>query len=103
MTLYKVDFETMPWEKGIEGIRFKAVQHGGRQLRLVEYTAEMEPHWCEKGHIGYILQGRFELEFDGSTLEFGPGDGVFIPSGYEHRHMGRVLSGPVLAVFVEDD
>jgi hypothetical protein len=85
MTHYKVDFEHRAWLPALKGVRHKLVRHGGRQLRLVEYTAEMEPHWCERGHIGYILQGRFELEFDGSTLELGPGDG-----------------GPVLAVFVED-
>jgi mannose-6-phosphate isomerase-like protein (cupin superfamily) len=99
---YKVDFETHLWESPMRGLRFKAVRSGGRQLRLIEYTVEMEPHWCEKGHIGCVLEGRFEIRFDSGVLVFGPGDGVFIPSGEAHRHMGRVLSGPVRVVFVED-
>lgn len=99
---YRIDFESAPWDSTIPGLRHKVVEHGGRRLRLVEYTEEMEAHWCEKGHVGFVLQGRFEIGFADETLVFGPGDGVFIPSGKEHRHMGRVLSGPVRVLFVED-
>jgi quercetin dioxygenase-like cupin family protein len=86
----------------MKGLRFKAFQHQGRQLRLVEYTKEMELHWCERGHIGYILEGQFEIRFDGEMQIYNAGDGVFIPSGKEHRHMGKVLTDVVRAVFVEE-
>jgi hypothetical protein len=33
---------------------------------------------------------------------YNPGDGVFIPSGSEHKHMGRVLSDFVNVIFVEE-
>ncbi|UCC85040.1 MAG: cupin domain-containing protein [Gemmatimonadota bacterium] len=99
---YRIDFESAPWDTPMPGLRHKVVEHGGRRLRLVEYTDEMEPHWCEKGHIGFVLQGRFEIGFADRTYVFGPGEGVFIPSGKEHRHMGRVLASPVRALFVED-
>ena len=98
----KIDFRTIPWQHPESGLRFKAFGHGGTQLRLVEYTEEMEPHWCERGHCGFILEGYFEIKFEGETVLFAPGDGVFIPSGEEHKHMASVLSGPVRAVFVED-
>lgn len=84
------------------GLRHKVFEHGERRLRLVEYTEEMEPHWCENGHVGCVLAGCLEIEFAAETLAFSPGDGVFIPSGREHRHMGRVLSGPVRVLFVEE-
>ena len=102
MNQHKVVFESMPWETPIAGLRFKASRQAGRQLRLVEYTKDMEPHWCEKGHIGYLLEGRFEIRFEGETAVFTPGDGVFIPSGAEHKHMGKALTDVVKAVFVED-
>ena len=102
MDQYRVDFESLPWESPMGGVRFKAVTHEGRRLRLVEYTKEMEPHWCEKGHVGCILGGRFEIRFDRVTEIFNSGDGVFIPSGREHRHMARALTDVVRAVFVED-
>jgi len=102
MISYKVDFARIPWAAGIPGIRYKAFSHGSSRLRLVEYTEEMEPHWCHKGHIGCILEGRFEIGFSSETLEYGPGDGVFIPPGSEHRHKARVIAGPVRALFVEE-
>lgn len=98
----KVDFNALAWQAPMEGLRFKARQQGGRQLRLVEYTREMEPHWCEKGHIGYVLEGRFEIQFDNEAMVFGPGDGMFLPPGRGHRHMGKVLSDVVRCIFVED-
>jgi quercetin dioxygenase-like cupin family protein len=102
MSTYKVDFAKLSWEAPMTGLRFKALRQEGRQLRLVEYTPEMEPHWCEKGHVGYLLEGRFEIAFDEETVVYEPGDGVFIPPGRKHRHMGKALTEVVRAVFVED-
>jgi quercetin dioxygenase-like cupin family protein len=68
---------------------------------VVEYFPDMPPHWCEKGHVGYILEGEFEIEFDNTTHVFRQGDGLFIPDGAEHRHRARVLSDVVRAIFVE--
>ncbi|MBM4159659.1 MAG: cupin domain-containing protein [Ignavibacteria bacterium] len=102
MTPHRVDFNEILWESPMKGLRFKALRQSGRQLRLVEYTPEMEPHWCEKGHIGYVLTGQFEIRFPGDVQIFKEGDGVFIPAGPEHKHMGRALTDVVRAVFVED-
>jgi ethanolamine utilization protein EutQ (cupin superfamily) len=99
---YRLDFEALSWESPMRGVRQKAVVHGSTRLRLVEYGKALEPHWCERGHVGYLLDGRFEIAFDGGTLVFGPGDGIFIPSGKEHRHMATVLTDTVTVVFVED-
>lgn len=102
MNQYKIEFENMNWDYPIDGIRQKVISVGHRRLRLVEYTQDMEPHWCSKGHIGYVLEGRFEIEFDDGIVIFEKGDGVFIQSGEEHRHRGRVLTEVVRAVFIED-
>jgi ethanolamine utilization protein EutQ (cupin superfamily) len=99
---YRVDFNSIPWESPLPGMRAKIFKQGSRRLRLVEYSREMEPHWCENGHCGLVLEGRFKIEFDHGVQVFNPGDGVFIPSGREHRHMGRVLTDKVKVVFVED-
>lgn len=102
MAQYKVDFKSMSWEAPMDGLRFRAVRQDGKQLRLVEYTKDMEPHWCEKGHIGYLLDGEFEIRFDDGVDIFKPGDGIFIPPGRKHRHMGKALTDVVRAVFVEE-
>ena len=102
MSMYKVTFDDLSWETPMDGIRFKAVWHGGKQLRLVEYTKAMPPHWCEKGHIGYVLEGQFEIAYEKDVEVYDVGDGVFIPSGSEHKHMGRALTEVVRIVFVEE-
>lgn len=99
---YKVDFKCIDWEEPIEGMRCKIKKQQGKQLRLVEYSRDMEPHWCENGHIGLVLKGKLEIKFDGETCLYGPGDGIFIPSGEQHRHMGRIKSDNVRVFFVED-
>jgi quercetin dioxygenase-like cupin family protein len=99
---YKVDFETVPWDEPMPGVRHKVVNRGNVKLRLVEYAKEMEPHWCNRGHVGMVLEGQFEIRYDSGTEVYGPGDGVMIPSGDEHRHTGVVLTDTVQCVFVED-
>ncbi|MHC4425932.1 MAG: cupin domain-containing protein [Planctomycetota bacterium] len=103
MEQYKIDFESMPWQSPMAGLRFKAYEKDGRKLRLAEFSEEfVEFDWCTKGHAGYILEGQMEIDFDGKVIAFGPGDGVFIPSGEEHRHKGKALTDVVRVILVED-
>lgn len=99
---YRCDFESIQWTTPMAGVRHKLFPFEGRRLRLVEYSSEFEPHWCERGHAGQILEGRFQIEFDDGTEIFHAGDGIAIPDGPEHRHRATVLSGIVRALFVED-
>jgi hypothetical protein len=100
---YKIDFESMEWEVPADGVRFKAYEEGDRKLRFVEFGKEfIEPDWCTKAHIGYILKGQIEIDFDGKKEIFASGDGIFIPAGEEHKHKGRVLTDKMKAILVED-
>jgi len=104
MKQYRIDFESMEWEVPADGVRFKAYGQCGRKLRLVEFSKEfVESDWCTKGHIGYILEGQMEIDFNGKKEVFSPGDGVFIPAGEEHKHKGRVLTDKVKAILVENE
>ena len=103
MDQYKINFQSMEWEKPADGVKFKVHQQAGRQIRLAEFGKEfVEPDWCTKGHIGYVLEGEMEIDFDGKKEVFGPGDGLFIPTGEEHKHKGRVLTDTIKAILVED-
>jgi len=102
MERYRVDFASLPWEQPAAGVRSKAWEQDGRRLRLAEFTRDfVEPDWCTKGHIGYVLEGRMELDFHGKVVTFGPGDGLFIPPGTGHGHKARVLTDVVRVVLVE--
>jgi quercetin dioxygenase-like cupin family protein len=102
MNPYRVDLASAEWTVPLEGVRHKTDVSFGRRLRLIEYTREMPIHWCSKGHWGYVLEGRFEIEFDGETIVFEPGDGICIPDGEDHRHRGKVLTDVVKVFFVEE-
>ena len=98
---YKADFSNIKWESPIEGVKHKYIDQNNLRLRLVEYSKAMQPHWCEKGHYGYLIEGQMEIEYEGSKIIYNQGDGIFIPDGSEHRHRGKVLSETVLIFFIE--
>jgi quercetin dioxygenase-like cupin family protein len=103
MEQYKIGFGSMSWETPTEGVRFKSYEQNGKKLRLVEFTKEFaEPDWCTKEHIGYILEGKMEIDFDGKVIRFGPGDGVFILAGEEHKHKAKFLTDVVKVILVEN-
>jgi quercetin dioxygenase-like cupin family protein len=55
-----------------------------------------EGDWCETGHSIFILSGRIRYQFDGHTVEAGPGDMLHIPAGPEHRHKPSVVGTDVV-------
>jgi quercetin dioxygenase-like cupin family protein len=101
MIQYKAGFEELVWVSPIAGVRHKYMDQDKLRLRLVEYSQDMPPHWCEKGHYGYLIEGQMEIEFENSSIIYKPGDGIFIPDGPEHKHCGRVLSEKALVFFME--
>ncbi len=102
MIPYKINFNELEWEEPIEGVRCKIVKYGKKQIRYIEYSKEMPPHWCNKGHYGLTLDGEWEIEFEKEKNIYKSGDGIFIPDGEEHKHKARVLSDIVKVIFVED-
>jgi len=98
---YRIDFKTMPWDTPAAGVRFKAHERNGRRLCLAEFTKEFaELDGCAKGHIGYVLEGQMEIDFDGKAIVFGPGDGLFIQPGDKHK--AKVITGTAKVILVED-
>jgi quercetin dioxygenase-like cupin family protein len=101
--MFRVDFNGMPWQNGREGVRYKVYAEGARQLRLVEFTTtEGDPHWCNRGHIGFVLAGSLTIDFNGKVLAFSAGDGLFIPSGAASAHRGVTIEPGTQLVMVEN-
>ena len=102
MMQYRVDFGSLPWTTPMNGVRQKVFKFGGRQLRLVEYSKIMKEHWCERRHVGYVLDGKMRINFENETVAYAAGDGVVIPAGSEHKHMANLVTDTVTIVFVEE-
>lgn len=84
------------------GVRHKIYRVESRVLRLVQYSRDMLPHWCDRGHIGHIVEGQLRIEFKTGIEDFAPGDALFIPTGPEHAHRAVPNTPVVTALFVED-
>ncbi len=103
MQPFKVNFDDLEWQSAIPGARFKAFRSGGKQIRLVEFTSEfVEPLWCERGHIGLVLEGSLEVDFGGHLVTYRKGEGIFIQPGPESAHKARSLTPVVRLMLVED-
>ena len=103
MSIFKVSFPSMEWQEGRPGVRFKDYREGSRKLRLVEFdTSDGFDEWCLQGHIGYVLAGGLEIDFDGTVLPFSVGDGLFIPSGESSRHRAVSIIPGTRLLMVED-
>ncbi len=61
-----ITLDDVPSEEhnGITGKAFwKVVTLGNIRVRIVEYTpGYLADHWCEKGHVVYVLDGEFTSE-----------------------------------------
>lgn len=102
MSKYKIDFNSLNWDKPQEGVRFKYYKKNEMQVRLVEFDKTfIEKDWCSKGHIGYILKGKMEINFNGNVEIFNEGDGLFIPAGQDYKHKAIILSDKVKIILIE--
>lgn len=103
MTFEPIVFDALPWHHPLPGARFKVHREGARQIRLVEFSSEfVEPDWCAKGHIGYVLDGTLEISFKGHCATYPAGSGIFIAAGESSAHKARSLTASVRLVLVED-
>jgi hypothetical protein len=103
MQRLEINFDALEWQSPLPGARFKAYRSGGKQIRLVVFTSDfIEPHWCEKGHIGLILEGNLEVDFKGNVVIYQKAEGIFISPGPECAHKARSLTPVVRLVLVED-
>jgi len=103
MLSFKVEFDALPWQSSLPGARFKVHRDGAKQLRLVEFTSEfVEPDWCEKGHVGFVLSGGLEIDFRGHVVSYPEGSGIFIPPGHSSAHKARAVTPVARLVLVED-
>ena len=103
MKQHKVIFDTLDWESLMPGVRYKRYNSDNKQIRLVEYDKSfIEQVWCIIGHMGYVIEGEIEIDFNGEIINYRPGDAIFIMPGEEHKHKLKVVSDKAILFMVED-
>jgi len=100
----KIDFAALEWMEwaDVGTGRAKTALIPGTRVRLVQFSPGFrQTTWCERDHVGYVLEGEMQTEFEGGrTIAFRAGDGIVIPAGCKHRS-ANVGEGPVTLFVVE--
>lgn len=78
----------------------RSVSFGELRLRLVEYSPGYTPdHWCERGHILFVLRGELTIRFaNGHDHRLDAGMACRIGSSAEVPHQALSLTGASLFI-----
>lgn len=99
----KVIFSKLFWQSPQSGVRYKKYDSGGKQIRLVEFDKSfVEQEWCLIGHIGFVIKGEIEIDFNGNSIYYEAGNAIFILPGEEHKHKLKVVSDRAILFLVEN-
>ena len=103
MAGHKVDFAALGWNTwaGELAGRVKVDRAEGRQVRLIELgPGFVEPEECVRGHIVYVVSGRYMQQVEGETWEMRAGEALILSPGTRHR--SRNTGSVATVVFVVD-
>jgi quercetin dioxygenase-like cupin family protein len=91
MRIENVPFHTTDWSKvaavehrGETGMAtWRTVEIGNIRVRRVDYSAGyVADHWCERGHVLFVLEGDLTTELrDGRSFKLGPGESYQVADG----------------------
>ncbi len=99
----KIDFELLPWENVTKGLRVKSIIESEKKIRYAEFSQEFaEVDWCLKGHLGYVIEGKLEINFNGNIIQYKDNDGIVIPAGEEYKHKTKVITNKAIVFLIED-
>jgi len=107
MKMTDIPFQTVDWKgvetaehAGLEGKALWRTRHfGDIRVRMVEYTpGYVSDHWCEKGHVLLVMQGRLDTELaDGRKFTLLPGTSYQVADGAE-PHRSSTETGAILFI-----
>jgi quercetin dioxygenase-like cupin family protein len=73
---------------------WKTIQRGDVRIRIVEYSpGYLADHWCEKGHVVFVLDGEFESELkDGRKFRLSKGM-CYLVADHADAHRSSTKNG----------
>jgi quercetin dioxygenase-like cupin family protein len=107
MKMTDIPFGTTDWSKitptqhpGITGTAtWRTQQFGQVRVRRVDYTpGYLADHWCQKGHILFVLEGQLDTELeDGRRFTMTAGHSYQVADGAE-PHRSSTATGAKLFI-----
>jgi uncharacterized cupin superfamily protein len=80
--------------------RTRAFSVGDLRLRTVEYSPGYSAdHWCERGHVLYVLEGELHTELaDGRSFTLSPGMSYQVSDHGDAAHRSSTQTGAKLLI-----
>lgn len=98
---YLIEFEHMDWHHVDAGIRQKEISRDGKRMRLVEFRhRSIENDWCQKGHIGFVIEGSMTINFNGTRKAYTSGNALWIDPGEPNRHRIEMAENESVTLFL---
>jgi quercetin dioxygenase-like cupin family protein len=98
MPCNRIPLPDLPWVQGIHPLERKKARPQS-PVTLLEFASGFEdPHWCSRGHAGYVLSGRFELLLEDGVETMAAGEAFWLDPGTRHR--ARNPGGEPVKVFL---
>jgi hypothetical protein len=104
-----IPFQITDWDQipktvanGASGtVTIRTQQFGDLRIRMLEYSANyLADHWCELGHLVFVLEGDLINELkDGATTVMKAGSSYAVSDGLS-SHRSRTV-GPVKLLIVD--
>jgi hypothetical protein len=109
MKIKDIPFSVSDWNHvlteehaGVQGKAFwKTITQGNVRARMVEYSpGYLADHWCEKGHVVFVLEGEFTSELkDGRKYVLKKGMGYMVA---DHAEAHRSSTKTGVKLFIVD-
>ena len=79
---------------------WRTYEIGNLRIRQVEYTAGyLADHWCDRGHVLYVLEGELETELkDGRRFLMKPGMSYQVSNFGDAAHRSSTKTGVKLFI-----
>lgn len=108
MKIPDLPFTTTEWaavpaveHPGERGSAFwRSFNIGNLRVRIIEYTpGYVADHWCERGHVLYVLSGELHTELrDGRTFKLTPGMSYTVSDKGDSAHKSSTATGAKLFI-----
>lgn len=79
-------FNDLPWTQVTDLVRQKSTDVDDKTVRLLELQDGFEEsQWCYKGHIGIVVSGAIEVEYEDHKHTYYAGDVMLLPTAVGHK------------------
>ncbi|MDH2340997.1 DHCW motif cupin fold protein [Bradyrhizobium sp. SSUT77] len=94
----KVTPTTHPGETG--QAQWRTLNIGDLRVRMVEYSpGYLADHWCDRGHVLYVLQGELDSELrDGRKFKLTAGMSYQVSDFGDAAHRSSTVTGATLFI-----